>query len=130
MLTALRLLSILLGVLLSAAPAVLALQFAHGVGEAPSTGRMTDFVLPLLILGLPFGLGPLLAGLPRTVCGQRTPVMRVVVGLLLVVSAGGLVIIGMGGSVMVWVSPVVCLLEAAIFAAFIWPARTFRASGE
>ena len=52
MLTALRLLSILLGVLLSAAPALLALQFANGVGEAPSSGRMTGFVLPLLVLGL------------------------------------------------------------------------------
>ncbi len=130
MLTALRLLSILLGLLLSAAPAVLALQFAHGAGEVPSGGRITDFVLPLLVLGLPFGLGPLLAGLPRTVCGSRTPVMRVVAGLLLAVSAGGLVIVGMGGSVMLWVSPIVCLLEAAIFAAFVWPAKRFPLAQE
>jgi hypothetical protein len=96
MITLLRLTALLLGTVMTLAPIAL-LLFSHGSGQLPSGDRLFNLLAPLLVIGLAFGLGPLLIALPRLVAGQRNPGARLAAALLLLVSAGGLVLFGMGG---------------------------------
>lgn len=128
MLTSIRLVAILLGFALIAAPSYLGLMFAYGVGEPPELGSYLLFFGPLFIIGLVLGLGPLLIGLPRVVAGSVTPKARVAAGLLLSVSAALIAFLGMGGSVTRVVSPVILLLEFVMFVVFVWPAKPFSAN--
>lgn len=107
------------------APSYLILQFAYGVGEPPKAENYFVFFGPLLCLGLVFGLGLLLIGFPKLISGQRTPVSRVFAGVLLIVSAGGLLLVGVDGSMTRIVTPVFLLFEIVLFAVFVWPARPF-----
>lgn len=126
MLTAIRLVSLLLGGALTAAPSFLGLIFAYGVGEPPEQESYLIFFGPLLVAGLVLGLGPLLIGVPGVVAGARTPKSRVVVGVLLGGSVALIALLGMGGAVTRITSPVIFLLEVILFAVFIWPARKFK----
>lgn len=125
MLSAIRLVSLLLGCALTAAPSFLALMFAYGVGEPPEPESYFIFFGPLLVGGLVLGLGPLLIGIPGVVAGAQTPKTRLVVGLLLGVSAAMIALLGMGGSVTRITSSAILLLEAIVFAVFVWPAKPF-----
>lgn len=122
----LRLTALLLGSTLTLAPAAL-LLLAHGTGELPSAGKLVDLLAPLLIIGLAFGLGPLLIALPRLVSGGHKPAARLVATLLLLVSASGLVLFGLGGMASLLPALIGLLLEGVLFAVFIWPARRFAA---
>ncbi len=124
MITLLRLLALLLGSALTLAPAALFL-FSHGSGSLPDAGKLFSLLAPLLVIGLGFGLGPLLLALPRLVRGTQTPTARLGVALLLLVSAGGLVLLGLGGQASLILAVPGLLLEATLFAVFIWPARRF-----
>ena len=79
-----RLLALLLGTAMTLAPAAL-LLFSHGSGQLPSGDRLFNLLAPLLVIGLAFGLGPLLIALPRLVAGQRNPGARLAAALLLLV---------------------------------------------
>ena len=127
MFTAIRLASLLLGCALTAAPSFLGLMFAYGVGEPPEPESYLIFFGFLLAVGLVLGLGPLLIGLPGIVAGATTPQARIVAGLLLGVSAAMIALLGMGGSVTRITSPAILLLEAILFAVFVWPAKPFSA---
>lgn len=120
----LRLLALLLGTAMTLAPAAL-LLFSHGSGQLPSGDRLFNLLAPLLVIGLAFGLGPLLIALPRLVAGQRNPGARLAAALLLLVSAGGLVLFGMGGMASLLPAVLGLLAEGLLFAVFVWPARSF-----
>ena len=120
-----RLLALLLGTAMTLAPAAL-LLFSHGSGQLPSGDRLFNLLAPLLVIGLAFGLGPLLIALPRLVAGQRNPGARLAAALLLLVSAGGLVLFGMGGMASLLPAVLGLLAEGLLFAIFVWPARSFN----
>lgn len=124
MTTPLRLLALLLGSALTLAPAAL-LLLSHGTGQLPAARKLFDLLAPLLIIGLAFGLGPLLIALPRLVTGERHPAARLVAALLLLVSAGGLVLFGLGGLASLLPALLGLVAEGVLFAVFIWPARRF-----
>ena len=126
MIALLRLLALLLGTAMTVAPAAL-LLLSHGAGHLPSGGKLFDLFAPLLVIGLAFGLGPLLIALPRLVAGQRNPGARLAAALLLLVSAGGLVLFGMGGMASLLPAVLGLLAESVLFAVFVWPARSFAA---
>lgn len=126
MITLLRLIALLLGSALTLAPAAL-LLLSHGMGELPAMRKLFDLLAPLLVIGLAFGLGPLLIALPRLVAGARTPAARLVATLLLLVSAGGLVLFGLGGMASLLPALLGLLTEGVLFAVFVWPARRFPA---
>ncbi len=128
MLSLLRLISLLLGCAITIAPAFLTLAFAYGVGEPPETTVAFAFYLLPLVIGLIFGMGPLLIGFPKLVAGPEKPKMRVAAGTFLVISIAGLLMVGFGGSVTRVVTPIALLVEAALFAIFIWPAKHFPAN--
>lgn len=128
MVVLLRILSLLVGCLLTLAPSFLMLQFAYGVGEPPTPEDSVTFFLPLLLVGLGFGLGPLLIGLPKLVAGPRTPVLRVITGILLGVSACGFFLVGFGGTRTIVLVPALLVFEAVAFVVFIWPAKPFSAN--
>ena len=125
MLNFLRLVALVLGCTLTVAPLFLALKFAYGVGEPPNGHWDMLYFSMFLLLGLPFGLGPLMISLPNTVAGPQTPVARLFAGGFLLVTIATLLLIGFDGTVTRIVSPAILLLEAALFALFIWPARPF-----
>ena len=122
MIVLLRLLALLLGTTLTLAPAGL-LLFSHGGGNLPSGSKLFDLLAPLLVIGLAFGLGPLLLGFPRLVGSGTNPAIRLAVALLLLVSAGGMVLIALGGQASLILAVPGLLLEGVLFAVFIWPAR-------
>lgn len=124
MIAPLRLLALLLGSALTLAPAAL-LLLSHGTGQLPAARKLFDLLAPLLVIGLAFGLGPLLIALPRLVAGERHPAARLVATLLLLVSAGGLVLFGLGGLASLLPALLGLLAEGVLFAVFIWPARRF-----
>ncbi len=124
MIALLRLLALLLGTALTLAPTGL-LLFSHGGGELPSGSKLFDLLAPLLVIGLAFGLGPLLLGFPRLVGSDTNPAMRLAVALLLLISAGGMVLIALGGQASLILAVPGLLLEGVLFAVFIWPARRF-----
>ena len=126
MITLLRLTALLLGTVMTLAPIAL-LLFSHGSGQLPSGDRLFNLLAPLLVIGLAFGLGPLLIALPRLVAGQRNPGARLAAALLLRVSAGGLVLFGMGGVASLLPAVLGLVAESVLFAVFIWPARSFAA---
>lgn len=128
MLTAIRIVSLLVGCTLTAAPSFLGLMFAYGVGEPPEPESYLIFFGPLLVAGLLLGLGPLLIGIPGIVAGAKTPKTRLVVGLLLGVSSTMIALLGMGGSVTRITSPAILLIEVILFAVFVWPAKPFSAN--
>jgi hypothetical protein len=128
MLTLLRLISFVLGCAITVIPAFLMLAFAYGVGEPPETTVAFAFYLLPMLIGLPFGTGPLLIGFPNLVAGPENPKMRVVAGTFLVISIVGLLMIGFGGSMTRVVTPIALLVETALFAVFIWPANHFPAN--
>lgn len=128
MLTVLRLTSLVLGCALTLAPSFLALQFAYGVGEPPEAERYFAFFGPLLVVGLLFGLGPLLIGLPKVVAGSKTPKTRLLAGVFLAISIAGTLLIGFSGSITRITSPAILLIEVVLFAIFIWPARPYFAN--
>src|SRR5688572_19888642 len=127
MIALLRALSFIAGLALLAAPSFLLLQFAYGVGEPPESQASAFFLLLLPVcMGFILGGGLLLAGLPHLVLGPRRPTMRLVAGLLMVTSAGVVVLFGgFSGSVTKIATPAVLLLNALAFLAFVWPARAF-----
>lgn len=129
MIALLRLIALLLGSALTLAPAAL-LLLSHGTGELPAARKLFDLLAPLLVIGLAFGLGPLLLALPRLVAGGRTPAARLVATLLLLVSASGLVLFGLGGLASLLPALLGLLAEAVLFAVFVWPARRFAAPTE
>ncbi|MDE2439658.1 MAG: hypothetical protein KGP14_01440 [Betaproteobacteria bacterium] len=120
----LRLLALLLGSALTLAPAAL-LLLSHGTGKLPAARKLFELFSPLLIIGLAFGLGPLIIALPRLVIGERNPATRLVATLMLLVSAGGLVLFGLGGLASLLPALLGLLIEGVLFAVFIWPARGF-----
>lgn len=124
MIALLRLTALLLGSALTLAPAAL-LLLSHGTGELPSARKLFDLLAPLLVIGLAFGLGPLLLAFPRLVAGGRTPVARLVATLLLLVSVGGLVLFGLGGLASLLPAVLGLLVEGVLCAVFVWPARRF-----
>lgn len=126
MITLLRLSALLLGTVMTLAPIAL-LLFSHGSGQLPSGDRLFNLLAPLLVIGLAFGLGPLLIALPRLVAGQRNPGARLAAALLLLLSAGGLVLFGMGGVASLLPAVLGLVAESVLFAVFIWPARSFAA---
>jgi hypothetical protein len=128
MLTLFRLISFVLGCILIVAPAFLVLAFAYGVGEPPETIDAFAFYLLPLVIGLIFGMGPLLIGFPKLVAGPNKPKMRVAAGAFLVISFAGLLMVGFSGSVTQVVTPAALLVEVALFAIFIWPAKHFSAN--
>lgn len=128
MLTVLRLISLALGCVLTVGPSFLALQFAYGVGEPPEAESYFVFFGPLLVVGLLFGLGPLLIGLPRIVAGPKTQKARLLAGVLLAISIAGILLIGFSGSVTRITSPALLFIEAILFAIFIWPAKPYFAN--
>ena len=124
MIALLRLLALLLGTVLTLAPAAL-LLFSHGGGELPSGSKLFDLLAPLLVIGLAFGLGPLLLGFPRLVGSGTNPAIRLAVAILLLISAGGMLLIALGGRANLILAIPGLLLEGVLFAVFIWPARRF-----
>lgn len=126
MIALLRLTALLLGSALTLAPAAL-LLLSHGTGELPAARKLFDLLAPLLVIGLAFGLGPLLLALPRLVVGSRNPGARLIATLLLLVSAGGLVLFGLGGLASLLPAALGLLLEGVLCAVFVWPARRFAA---
>jgi hypothetical protein len=128
MLTVLRLISFALGSALTFAPSFFALQFAYGVGEPPEAERYFAFFGPLLVIGLLIGLGPLLIGFPKVVAGSKFPKTRLLAGVLLVISIADILLVGFSGSVTRITSPAILLIEVTLFAAFIWPARSYFAT--
>ena len=128
MLTLLRLILFVLGCAITVAPAYLILVFAYGVGEPPETTVAFAFYLLPLVIGLIFGMGPLMIGFPKLVAGPEKPRMRVAAGAFLSISIAGLLMVGFGGSVTRVVTPIALLVEAVLFAVFIWPAKYFPAN--
>ena len=124
MIALLRLTALLLGSALTLAPAAL-LLLSHGTGRLPAADKLFDLLAPLLVIGLAFGLGPLLIAWPRLVAGPRNPAPRLVAALLLTVSAGGLALSGMGGMAGLLPALLGLLVESVLCAVFIWPARRF-----
>ena len=124
MIALLRLLALLLGTALTLAPAGL-LLFSHGAGNLPSGSKLFDLLAPLLVIGLAFGLGPLLLSFPRLVGSGTNPAIRLAVALLLLISSGGMLLIALGGAASLILAVPGLLLEGALFAVFIWPARRF-----
>jgi hypothetical protein len=126
MIASLRLIALLLGSALTLAPAAL-LLLSHGTGNLPAAGKLFDLLAPLLIIGLAFGLGPLLCAMPGLVAGDSKPAGRLIAALLLLVSAGGLVLFGLGGLASLLPALLGLLAEGVLFTVFIWPARRFAA---
>ena len=124
MIALLRLLALLLGSALTLAPAGL-LLFSHGSGELPGGSKLFDLLAPLLVIGFAFGFGPLLCAMPGLVCGEKNPTARVAAAFLLLISGGGLVIFGLGGQANLILAAPGLLVELALFAVFVWPARRF-----
>lgn len=124
MIALLRLIALFLGSALTLAPAAL-LLLSHGTGALPAPGKLFDLLAPLLVIGLAFGLGPLLLAWPRLVAGGRNPAARLVAMLLLLVSASGLVLFGLGGLAGLLPALLGLLAEGVLFAVFVWPARRF-----
>jgi hypothetical protein len=120
------LISFVLGCAITVAPAYLILVFAYGVGDPPNT-TVAFYFLPLVI-GLIFGMGPLMIGFPKLVVGPEKPGMRVAAGAFLFISIAGLLMVGFGGSVTRVVTPIALFVEAVLFAVFIWPAKHFHAN--
>lgn len=129
MTTLLRLAALLLGSAMTLAPAAL-LLLSHGTGQLPAAGKLFNLLAPLLVIGLAFGLGPLLLAVPKLVTGGRKPAARLVAALLLLVSAGGLVLFGLGGLASLLPALVGLAIEGVLFAVFVWPARRFPALAE
>lgn len=128
MITLSRFIAFALGAALTVAPSFLLLQFAYGVGEPPDEGSLAFFI-PTILIGLVLGLGPLLIGIPKLVAGPRTPTYQLLAGVLLAVSIGCILLfVGFNGTVTRVVSPVVLVVEVALFALFIWPAKLFFAN--
>ncbi|TBW13251.1 hypothetical protein E0E50_00575 [Azotobacter chroococcum subsp. isscasi] len=128
MITLLRLTSLLLGGALIVVPPYALLLFAHGLGEPHATHAFSTFLPPTLMIGLALGSGPLLVGLPGLATGARNPKARIVAGMLLAVSIAGFLAIGFDGYLTRVLTPAVLLVEAVLFAFFVWPARHFSAS--
>jgi len=124
MITLLRLVALALGGLLTLAPAAL-LLLSHGSGELPAAGKLLDLLPPLLVIGLAFGLGPLLIAVPQLVTGGRRPAARLAAALLLLVSVGGLVLFGLGGMASLLPALLGLAIEGVLCAVFVWPARGF-----
>ncbi len=129
MITLLRLISLLLGGTLTVAPPYLLLLFASGLGEPHTSNAFATFLSPILMIGLALGTGPLLIGLPRLVAGAENPRVRLVAGALLIVSSAGFLAIGFDGYLTRVLTPTALLIEAVLFAFFIWPAWRFSAKG-
>lgn len=103
------------------------LLFAHGLGEPHATHAFSTFLPPALMIGLALGSGPLLVGLPGLATGARNPKARIVAGMLLAVSSAGFLAIGFDGYLTRVLTPTVLLVEAVLFAFFVWPAWRFSA---
>lgn len=129
MITLLRLAALILGSTMTLAPAAL-LLLSHGTGQLPASGKLFNLLAPLLVIGLAFGLGPLLFAVPKLVAGGRNPAARLVATLLLLVSAGGLVLFGLGGLASLMPALAGLAIEGVLFAVFVWPARRFPALPE
>jgi hypothetical protein len=130
MITTLRILSLLLGCILTLAPSYLVLTFAWSVGEPPDPARYLSFFLPTLAMGLAIGAGPLLVGIPGIVVGKKNPKLRILATVLLGVPALFFVFLGVEGSVTRIVTPIILLLEAVLFSVFVWPAKRFQTGGD
>ena len=59
------------------------------------------------------------------VAGGKRPIIRAIAAALLGVSMAGFIVLGIEGSVTLIVTPLALLLEALLFASFIWPAPRF-----
>ena len=130
MIPSLRVVSFLVGVVLVLFPTWLLIQFTYGVDESPSLQGWIWFFLPIG-MGLVLGGGLLLAGLPKVVEGPARPVAQVIAGFWLAASAAMfLFFVGFSGSVTKIASPAILLLEAVVFAVFVWPAPRFHRSAE
>lgn len=125
----LRLISFIVGSMLTLAPLLLLLSFSYGVGEPPSsdTKGLRYFALPLLA-GAALGGGLLLVGMPNLVIGPIRPVFRNIAAIMLVVSAVAIFSIGFSGSVTAIVVPLVLLVNATAFFYFVYPAKRFSST--
>lgn len=119
----LRVLAFLLGCAVIAAPPFFVLSLAYSLGEPPED--VVAFLMEPILVGLIFGAGPLMIGLPSLVAGGKRPIMRAIAAALLGVSMAGFIVLGIEGSVTLIVTPLALVLEALLFAAFIWPAPRF-----
>lgn len=124
MILGIRVVLLIVGIAMVAAPSFLLLQFAYGVGE-PLDQNEIAFFIPTLGIGIALGGGLVLVGLPRLVAGATTPVMRVLAGAMLVASAALLASFGFSGSVTRIITPLILLFELLAFLVFIYPAKRF-----
>lgn len=123
MLILLRVFSLLAGILLVAAPSFLLLRFAYGVGEPPPTERYLSFFSETFMVGCGLGLGLVFVGFPGLASGSRTPVMRIITGLLLTASAAAFLAVGFEGTINRFAVPAILTLQALSFYHFIFPAN-------
>jgi hypothetical protein len=119
----LRVLAFLLGCAVVVAPPFFVLSLAYSLGEPPED--LIAFLMEPVLVGLIFGAGPLMIGLPSLVAGGKRPIIRAIAAALLGVSMAGFIVLGIEGSVTLIVTPLALLLEALLFASFIWPAPRF-----
>lgn len=119
----LRVLAFLLGCAVVLAPPFFVLTLAYSLGEPPED--LLAFLMEPVLVGLIFGAGPLMVGLPSLVAGGKRPIMRAIAAALLGVSMAGFIVLGVEGSVTLVVTPLALALEALLFASFIWPAPWF-----
>lgn len=119
----LRVLAFLLGCAVVVAPPFFVLSLAYSLGEPPED--LIAFLMEPVLVGLIFGAGPLMIGLPSLVAGGKRPIVRAIAAALLGVSMAGFIVLGIEGSVTLIVTPLALLLEALLFASFIWPAPRF-----
>lgn len=120
MITALRLLSLITGIVLVGSVPFFLFWFAAGVGDLDNQ-PISTFLDPLWYT-IPMGAGNLLIGTPSLVSGERSPVFRFLAGILLVVSFS----ITLFASIAFWPFLICVVLQVTLFAIFVWPASPFK----
>ena len=121
-----RAISLILGCILIFTPSFFLFAFAAGIGEAYTSSQWQAF-LPWLAIGFILGGGLFLTGVPPKLTGSQKPSGRAFVGLLLLLSAASISLVGFSGVLTAVISPPIIAFELIVFYLFVFPAKNISA---
>lgn len=78
---------------------------------------------------IPMAAGNFIIGLPKLVSGERTPVFRVVGGVLLIVTTASIIVVSAvmtPKAAFFWPVLFWAAFQVFLFVYFVWPARRFK----
>jgi hypothetical protein len=126
----LRQASLLTGVVLTTLPPFIIFFMAAGFGDLDGVDSILRLLFWPTLIGMAFGVGPVLVGMPELVAGARRPQLRLLACFAMLVSlaSAGFAFLKTYDDNVGLLMAVALAIEIAAFSAFIWPARRYAVS--